>query len=139
MAKTNRLWDYLGAVSKTKDVNVLKDVDFDKQYNPFLINRALSQHADSVLAAQLMNERHHLPVNCQFLFLLNTLRARYRKSDWLKSSISDDVKSISEYYGCSLRRASELLSLHTSEQLTRIYARLDKGGVTKGSRNGQTT
>lgn len=131
MAQNKRLWDYLGAVTKTKDLSVLKDLDFSKHYNAFLINRALSQHEDTVLAAQMMNERHHLPVELQFRFLLNTVRARYRKSDWLKFTVSDDLKAVAEYYGCSIRHARGILSLHSSAQLTTIYARLDKGGATK--------
>jgi hypothetical protein len=75
--QTPRIWDYLNAVNKSKDESVLRDADFDKQYNAFLINRALSQHEDTVLAANLMNERAHLPVDLQFRFLLNTVRARF--------------------------------------------------------------
>lgn len=131
MAKSSRLWDYLGAITKTKDLSVLKDANFAKIYTPFVINMALSQHEDCVLAAQMMNERPDIPKENQFRFLLNTLRARYRRSDWLKNTVSDDVKAVAEYYECNLRRAHELLSLHTSAQLTTIRARLDKGGIVK--------
>jgi hypothetical protein len=129
--KNPRIWAYLDAITKTKDMSVLKDADFEKVYKPFTINQALAHHQDSVLAANLMNERHHLPVDLQFRFLLNTLRARFRKSDWLKNTVSDDVKAVAEYYGCSVRHARGILSLHSSAQLTNIYARIDKGGAEK--------
>ena len=134
MAKTTskRIWDYLGAITKTKDVSVLNDPDFDKQYNSYVINMALSQHEDTVLSAAMMSERSHLPPNLQFLFLLNTLRARYRRSDWLKHTVSDDAKAVAEYYDCSLRHALGLVSLHTPEQLAVVHSRLEKGGMATG-------
>jgi hypothetical protein len=139
--QTPRIWDYLNAVNKSKDESVLRDADFDKQYNAFLINRALSQHEDTVLAANLMNERAHLPVDLQFRFLLNTVRARFRKSDWLKHTVSDDLKAVAEYYGCSVRQARGIVSLHSSAQLTTIYARIDKGEkvTRKGPRHDNST
>jgi len=127
--KSPRIWDYIKSINQTKDRSVLADVDFDKTYQPWLVNRSLSQHADSVLAANMMNERPDIPPQAQFLFLLNILRARFRRSDWLKSSTSDDVRAIAEYYGCSVRHARDLVSLHSSGQLTTIHARLDKGGM----------
>lgn len=129
MAHSKRLWDYLGAITKTKDLSVLKDLDFDKVYTPFIVNMALSHHEDSVLAANLMNERSWLPANCQFLFLLNTLRARFRKWDALKNTVSDDAVALAEYYGCSVRRARDLVSLHSSDQMNDVHRRLDKGGA----------
>lgn len=125
----DRIWDYVNAVMKSKDRSVLKDPDFEKIYNAFIVNRSLSQHYDTVLAANLMNERSNLPPQAQFLFLLNTLDARFRKADWLKHTVSDDEKCVSEYYGCSVRHARGLVALHTSEQLTTIRARIDKGGA----------
>jgi hypothetical protein len=119
-------------------LSVLDDADFDKVYDPFLINRALSQHEDSILAANLMNERPGLAPAAQFLFLLNTLRARKRFGEWLKHTDSDDVCAIAEYYGCGRRHARDLVSLHTSEQLTTVYRRIDTGGTTKVARHERT-
>ena len=130
MAKSARIWDYLNAVCQTKDKSVLDDPDFDKVYEPFVINRSLSAHEDSVLAANMMNERSDMPRRAQFLFLLNTLRARKRFGNWLKSTESDDASAVAEYYGTSLRHARDLVSLHSSDQLTIIRARIDKGGTT---------
>lgn len=132
MAKNPRIWAYLRAVQQTKDMTVLQDPDFDKVYEPFIVNRALGHHMDTVLAANSMNERNWLSPELQFMFLLNTIRPRFRKSEWLKTTVSDDVKVVAEYYGCSCRHARNLVSLHTSAQMAYIRSRLDKGGaVTK--------
>ena len=128
--KPSRLFEYVGALSYTKDLTVLDDPDFEKVYVPYIVNRALGQHEDSVLAAQMMNERPQLPAPAQFLFLLNTLRARRRFGDWQKHTDSEDVCAVAEYYGLSRRAARDLVSLHTPEQIATVYRRLDKGGTT---------
>lgn len=127
--KDTRIWKALNAVTRTKDASLLDDPDFEKFYTPFTINMALGHHDDTVLAANLMNERHWLSPQLQFMFLLNTIRPRFRKSEWLKATVSDDARDLAEYYGCSVRHARNLVSLHTSDQMTYIRRRLDKGGV----------
>lgn len=124
-----RIWKAIQAITKTKDVSILQDPDFDKFYSAYVVNMALSHHADTVLAANVMNERHGLEPRLQFLFLLHTIRPRYRKSEWLKATVSDDARDLAEYYGCSVRHARNLVSLHTSDQMTHIRRRLEKGGA----------
>jgi hypothetical protein len=129
--KDSRIWTILNAITRTKDTTILDDPEFEKLYQPFVLNMALSHHADTVLAANLMNERPTLDPKLQFLFLLNTIRPRFRKSEWMKTTVSDDARDVAEYYGCSVRHARNLVSLHTSDQMTQIRRRLDKGGTTK--------
>tara|TARA_R110000868_G_scaffold79333_3_gene225974 strand:- start:469 stop:870 length:402 start_codon:yes stop_codon:yes gene_type:complete len=126
--KSNRLWDYIGAISHSKDPSCLDDMDFEKQYVPFIVNRAFSYHQDSVLAANVMNERPWVDKYLQFRFLSGTLRPRKRYSPWVKNVVSEDVKTVSEYYGCSVLHAKSLITLHTSDQLTHMRDRLKKGG-----------
>lgn len=135
MALNARIWDYLNAITQTKDVTVLQDEKFETIYQPFIINKMLAQHRDCVPAMNLMNEHPEIPRVSQFLFLLNTLRARFRKNQKsVKLTDSDDVQAVAEYYDCSCRRARDLVSLHSSDQLAIIYRRLDKGGATKRGR-----
>lgn len=126
--KSSPVFEYVKAVTLTKDVSVLDDPSFDKNYVPFVVNRALSYFQDTVMAANLMNERHWLDKKLQFTFLLNTLRPRKRFSKWLKHNVSEDARVVAEYYGCSLRQALPLTSLHSSDQLTYMRTRIDKGG-----------
>lgn len=123
-----RVFEYVNALSFTKNRDIVNDPDFEKDYVPFIINRAFSYHEDSILAANCMNERPFLDKRLQAAFLLNTLRSRKRFAKWLKNECDEDVAQVAEYYGCSYRHAKSLLSLHTPQQLTVIRARLDKGG-----------
>jgi len=122
------IWDYVNAITLTKDISLADSLTLDTVYEPFVVNRALSYFNECVMAANLMNESPHLPKRLQFLFLLGVLRPRKRFSKWFKHSISDEARVVSEYYGCSLRQAVPLTSLHSSEQLIHMRARLFKGG-----------
>lgn len=117
----------------------MDEPQFAKEYVPFIVNRALSYHQDAVLAANAMNERPWLEPAMQFLFLLNTLAARKRFSKWIKTTVPDDVRTVAEYYGCSLRHARDIVPLHTKEQMKIIRSRLEKGGAAKaGTRHDHT-
>lgn len=124
------VWTCVGAVSHSKDLSILDDASFEGAYNSFIVNKALSYFEDSVLAANMMNERPGLNKDMQFRFLCGALRPRKRFSKWMKSAeVSDDVKDVAEYYQCSQRHAKGLVSLHTPEQMTIIKRRLEKGGA----------
>lgn len=122
------IWDYVNAITLTKDINLADNPVIDAVYEPFVVNRALSYFNECVLAANMMNERPWLPKRLQFLFLLGVLRPRKRFSKWYKYKISDEARVTAEYYGCSLRHAAPLTSLHTAEQLAHMRTRLFKGG-----------
>lgn len=126
--KQSKLFDYINAISLTKNEDFLEDPDFPKHYVPFVVNMAFSFYPDTILAANIVNERSWLSPQLQARILLNTMRARKRYSPWLKHSISDDVMVVSEYYGCSVRHAKTLTELHTPEQLVIMRQRLHKGG-----------
>lgn len=129
MAEQAPIWRYYDAITAQRDASIVDEPDFEKNYNAFILNRGLSYHEDCVLAAAVLNERPWLAKKLQALYLINTLRPRKRYSKWLKATISDDAKVIAEYYGVSLRVARDLVSLHSSETLTTMLARLDKGGL----------
>lgn len=136
MAELPRIWDYLNALTQNKDRSVASDDDFDKQYKPYIINRMLSQHRDCLLSANMMNMRAELPPRSQFHYLLNTLAARFRKNEKAsKSTVHDDADVVAEYYGCSYRHALDLVPLHSSDAMTEMRRRLDKGGSGKKGRS----
>lgn len=128
MANDNNPFECVNAVSHSKDMSMLDDPTFEKKYVPFIVNRALSYHADAVLAANIMNERPFLSKYLQFRFLAQVLRPRKRYSKWLKQNVSENAEVIAEYYGVSMRHANTLTSLHTDEQIAHMRGRLYKGG-----------
>ena len=65
------LRDYLNAINFTKE-NLLdtNDETWVKKYPPFVINKCMSMHYDTLMQANEMNGYHFLPKKLQFLIKL---------------------------------------------------------------------
>lgn len=99
-------------------------------YNAFLINRALSYHMDCVLAANDMNVHHSLDKSVQYDYLINTIRSKKRQfKKWYKHSKEENIGIVQEYYRYSRRKAEEVLSLLSNDQIDEIKRKLSKGGL----------
>jgi len=120
-------FDYVKAINYTKS-NLIVDDLTEKEYNPFIVNRALSMGMDTVLQANEMNRSPHLEKRLQFDFLLNTLRTRKRYTPWLKAKKEKYLEYVKEYYGYSNEKAKSALNILNDEQLKTIMNSLDKGG-----------
>ena len=124
-------FDYINAINTTKKnlmVGTENDRLAEKGYDPFLTNRALSYHNDTIGVANEMNTRHYLDKKLQFLFLLNNVRPKKRFAKWVKKQKDSDVAVIKEYYGYNDIKARQALTILTDDQLTDIRIRIDKGG-----------
>ena len=96
-----KLSDYLNAINFSK-VNLLDgdDLTWEKKYPPYVINRCLSQHVDSIMMANEVNMRHGLSKRLQFHFLLNSIRKRKRfGGKWTTTTKSKNLEYVKEYYG----------------------------------------
>ena len=124
-----QLSDYLKAINYTKEK--LMDTDdstWEKKYPAFIINKALSYFADTVMKANEMNRLYYLPRKMQFDFLLNSIRPRKRFSKWLRANKLKNLDVIKKYYGYSNEKGKEALDLFTKEQIEYIKKRLYQGG-----------
>lgn len=100
----------------------------EKGYKPYLTNRSLSYHQDSILFANEMNMRPTAEYKWQYEFLLNSLRKRKRFAKWKKQEPDAAVEMIMEYFGYGRSKAEDALRVLTDEQLAMIEVALDKGG-----------
>ena len=121
-------FDFINAISYSKE-NLFKDPQSVKDYNAFMVNRGLSQYADTILYANEMNKLYHLDPELQFQFLINTITKRKRFAKWAKKE-KDRVSFslVKEYYGYSDEKARQALELLTDDQLAIIEQKLYKGG-----------
>lgn len=120
--------DIIPSILQTKK-NVLES---EKDYNAFIVNRALSYHVDCILYANQMNMNHNLPSTLQYQYFLNTIRPMKRKfQTWHKQSVPKDLECVKEYFNYSNEKAKEALRILTDDQLTFIKEKIDKGGVKK--------
>tara|TARA_Y100001973_G_scaffold6942_1_gene9631 strand:+ start:680 stop:1123 length:444 start_codon:yes stop_codon:yes gene_type:complete len=128
-----KLSDYLNAINFSK-VNLLdgNDLTWEKKFPPYVINRCLSQHIDTIIQANEMNQRHGLNKRLQFHFLLNSIRKRKRfGGKWTTTAKSKNLEYVKEYYGYSNSKAKVALDILDTKQLNLIKSKLDKGGRKK--------
>ena len=123
------LTKYLTAINYSKEKLLdTDDSDWEKKYPPFIINKGLSYFSDTIMYANEMNRLHHATKHMQFSFFLNSIKSRKRFSKWLKASKIKDLDVIKQHFGYSNKRAQEVLSILTKEQIDYIKERLYKGG-----------
>jgi fructose-1-phosphate kinase PfkB-like protein len=122
-------FDYVNAILTTKK-DLITDEQTEKAYVPFLTNRALSYHKDTIFYAQEMNMNHHIDKKLQFSYLINKIRPNKRKfSKWAKRKEDNDIDAIQEYFGYSIHKAKVALSILSKNDLQEIRKKLEKGGL----------
>ena len=121
------LKDWLNSINFTKE-NLIEDPDMISSYPPYIINRCLSGHLDTVLFANEMNKYSNIDKDMQYSFFLYTLRKRKRFSPWLKKEQVDDLDLVKKHYGYSNEKAKVAVNLLTKTQLEYIRNKNDMGG-----------
>ena len=118
--------DIIPSILQTKK-NVVEN---EKDYVPFVVNKALSFHKDCVLFANEMNLRPSTDGLLQYHYLLNRVRG-YRRpfQKWHKRETIENLAAIKEYYDYSNDKAKEALSVLSDGQIIEIKKKLNKGGL----------
>ena len=123
------LKDWLNSINFTKENLIEEDPSVIKDYPPYIINRCLSGHLDTVMFANETNKFPNLDKDLQYHFFLNTLRKKKRFSPWLRKDKVTDLEIIKQYYGYSNEKALNALKILTPDQINFIKQRLDIGGI----------
>ena len=124
-------FEYVNAININKQDLIRKSENpslAEKDYSPFLVNRALSYYVDTVLYSNEMNRANHVDSLLQNDYYLNSIRVSKRFSKWAKPVESSDIESIQEYYKVNSNRALEISKVLTREQIDLIKTRIIKGG-----------
>ncbi len=122
------LKDWLNSINFNKNNLIEEDPSQVKEYPPYIINRCLSGHLDTILFANEMNKYPNLDKDMQYNFYLNTLRKKKRFSPWLRKEKVTDLQCVKQYYGYSNEKASQALKILSKQQLEFIKQRLETGG-----------
>jgi len=102
--------------------NVFDDGDM-KDYNAFMVNRALSLHMDCILQAAEMNRMHDLPKEMQYAYLMAKIRSRKRPFvPWAKKDNSAELKAVSWFFDYNDSKALVALGILQEDQITNIMA-----------------
>jgi hypothetical protein len=124
-------FDFVNAISHTKD-NLIVDDWSERQYNPFIINKALSFGSDTVIQCNEMNSRPHLDKKLQFDFLRHIITKKQRYNKWMKKEKLEAIEIVKQYYGYNTKKAQEALSILSKQQIDSLKQKLQKGGLKNG-------
>lgn len=122
--------------------DILNDISYEKtrsitpdnanEYNPFFVNRGLSQHMDTILLANEMNKRHTMDPYGQYLFLELAVGAKKRYGKWSKgveTMDQDAIELVSSFYETSKEKAMEYIAIGGDELIERVREQLYQGGL----------
>ena len=126
--------EIIPSILKTND-HLINNADEEKDYVPFVVNKALSGHIDCLFYINEMNKNPHLDKQLQYDYLFHSVR-KYNRSyqKWVKYKDSDDIELIKEYYGYSSDKAKEVLKILSKENLKYIRDKMDRGGTSKNTK-----
>lgn len=117
----------------------LNDITFDnkhimteenkKNYNIFVVNKGLSQHADCVLYANELNKLGVSDVEQHYDYLFHSITKRKRYGKWAKKDIDDECLGlVCDKYKVNKNVAKQYLKLMNDEQKQQLKKQYDVGG-----------
>lgn len=110
-------------------------IDEEKEYNPFIVNKALSHHMDVLFYVNQMNSNPHIDKKLQYDYLFHSIRGYKRPyQKWIKYIEDSDIKYIKEYYGYSSQKAQQVKHLLSKQDIEYIKEKIDKGGKTPNNK-----
>lgn len=123
-------FDFVNSIAYNKQ-NLFQDPQAEKDYNPFIVNRALSYFPDTILYANEMNCNPTIDKRWQYDFLFAGISKRRRFSKWNKKpQAPEDLAAVQNYYKYSAEKALEVMSILSTDQIEQIKQQMDKGGKT---------
>jgi hypothetical protein len=122
------VFTFVNAINFDKS-ELFEDPQAEKDYVPFVVNRALSYFPDTILYANAMNLNQTAAKKWQFDFLKNSIPKRKRFSKWAKKTPHpQDLAAVQSYYKYSAEKALEAMSILSQEQIEYIRQQMGKGG-----------
>ncbi|MCX6783298.1 MAG: DNA polymerase clamp loader subunit A [Candidatus Levybacteria bacterium] len=120
-----------------KNINTLKDFADDtkssllKVYDPFVINKGMSLHPDTLLYSNEMNINNHLSNKMQYDYYIHSIRKRNRWAKWPKKTGGDNKV---------LEAISKVLSVNykTAKNINKILTDSERNDIEKGKINEYT-
>lgn len=103
--------------------------ELEKDYLPFLINRSISQHLDTLMHTNEMNIRQELTKKQQYdyyHFAIQPKRKRFAK--WGKPEKDETIQIVSDFYKCSKLIAEQYASFLKPEDISHMKEKMSKGG-----------
>ena len=121
---------FFKAISHLKN-NTFTDAELEKDYVPYFVNKSLSYHADTILAANEINIRPNIDNKNQYRFLKHVISKRKRNVVWTNPVKDKTLELVSDYYNVSLEKAEIYVKILSEKQINIINKEMNVGGAQK--------
>lgn len=112
-----------------KALNEKTTLEYDlKDYEPWMINKIMSNHKDTLFFADFLNNMHHLPKQVQHDFYKYGIPKGKRFGEWFKPDINTNIDIVMEFYNVNRRVAESYVKLLTDSDIEKIKTKMNKGG-----------
>lgn len=124
-------FEFVKSINYKKNDLLEDDVDkqVEKEYVPYIVNRALSYTSDTVLHANECNQRPFLDKKLQYHYLLNSIRPKNRFGKWQKTEVDEKIEVIKQYYGYSNEKAYQVAPIFSPEDINTLKRKMTEGGL----------
>lgn len=125
--------DWMPSINeKTLDIFSDSGIDrqsLEKEYPSFMVNRALSQTADTIIQANEVNIRADwMPPEWQFHFLYETIGKKKRFAKWAKAEKSEEIDLIKKVYSYSQKKAEAVINMFSEDDFENMRQWTYEGG-----------
>ena len=119
-------FSFVSAITETKE-------DFydgnEREYNPFIINKALSFNLDCLFHVCELNKYQAIPKKSQFQYLMGSIDKKRRSGRWVRKDVlPSDIELLKEAFGYSDSNAMIALELMTDKAMIDLKNKMSKGG-----------
>jgi hypothetical protein len=125
--------DFLNSINQTKKNIMDIDPNCERVYIPFVVNKTFSYIPDALFFANILNRMPNLSKKMQYDYFFYSLKKKQRYGKWHKEKTTDteNIKIIKEYYEYSDKKALEVEKILNQDQINRLKDRLNTGGNIK--------
>lgn len=123
------LFDILNNINSGKDRSLFFQSNYEKEYNPFMINRALMQNQRTIMIAQSANQAVLIDKEMHHDYMMSTIKKNNSRAKWKKrDDKSEYLECVKQFYKVNEKVALQYLKILTIEECKVILKKFDKGG-----------
>jgi hypothetical protein len=129
MMKMSNPFVYIDNISSSRE-SIWEDSISDKEYNPYMVNRGLSQYRDTVLFAQVMNMNgQFVSPKMQYDFYRHAITSKKKRfAKWHKPDKLEEIEKLARHFGINIRDMENYVSLMSETDYEQLMRTLEKGG-----------
>ena len=122
-------FDFVNSICSRDKPDLIKDdLEAEKAYLPYIINRQFSYFPDTVLVSNELNQRSQVSHKYQYEFYRNLVRPAKRFAKWHKKASDDKLEVAAKFFKVSKRSLTSSIDLISDQEIDEMRKILAPGG-----------